>query len=67
MVYKNVSANNVKESISGWGFHVLAARELVDLTNIDNNDEDVEITLNQFGHTSKPDSVNVDAHRKPPI
>lgn len=66
LVNAKLSANNVNESISGQSFQVSAARELVDLTQTDSSDDEVEITLNQFGHTSKPDSVNADARRKLP-
>lgn len=66
LVNTKLSANNVNESISGQSFQVSAARELVDLTQTDSSDEEVEITLNQFGPTSKPDSVNADARRKLP-
>lgn len=60
------SANNVNESISGRSFEDSAARELVDLTQTDSSDEEIEITTSQFGLASKPDSVNADVRRKLP-
>jgi hypothetical protein len=66
LLNSKLSANNVNESISGRSFQVPAARELVYLTQTDNNDEYIEITTSQFGHASKPDSVNADACRKLP-
>jgi len=66
LLNSKLSANNVNESISGRSFQVSAARELVDLTQTDSSDEDIEITTSQFGHASKPDGVNADARRKLP-
>lgn len=42
-------------------FQASAARELVDLTiQTYSSDEEIEITTSQFGHASKPSSVNAD-------
>lgn len=60
------SASNVNGSISGRSLQDSAARELVDLTQTDSSDEDIEITISQFGHASKLDSVNADVRRKLP-
>jgi hypothetical protein len=66
LLNSKLSANNVNESILGRIFQVLATRELVYLTQTDKNDEYIEITTSQFGHASKPNSVNADACRKLP-